>query len=107
MFKKKGIDVKKLFFIDAISGAIGEKSTAGNCQIVQNPSALTELSIQITNACVTKKPSFFIMDSLSTMLVYNNENATIRFIHYLTVQLRKSKIAGVIFCLKKTWKRKC
>ena len=104
--KNSNVDAKKLFFIDAISGIVGKKSDAGNCVIVQNPSALTELSIQITEACTTKKPSFLIMDSLSTMLVYNNENATVRFIHYLTTQLRKCKVAGVIFSLEKDIEKK-
>ena len=47
--KNNNIDAKKLFFIDAISGIVGKKSSAANCVIVQNPCALTELSIQITD----------------------------------------------------------
>ena len=101
MMEKNNIDTAKMFFIDSISGTIGQKSGSKNCLIVQNPAGLTELGIQITEACSTKNPKFFILDSLSTMLVYNNENATVRFIHFFITSLRKFRVAGVIFCMEK------
>ncbi len=107
ILKKNDIDIKKLYFIDAISGVIGKiKSDAENCIIVQNPSALTDLSICITEACTSKNPGFLILDSVSTMLVYNNENATVRFIHYLITELRKCKVSGIILSLEKDMEKK-
>ena len=107
ILKKNEIDIKKLYFIDAISGAVGKKkSDAENCVIVQNPSALTDLSICITEACTSKNPGFLILDSLSTMLVYNNEDTTVRFIHYLITELRKCKVSGIILSLEKDMEKK-
>jgi KaiC/GvpD/RAD55 family RecA-like ATPase len=106
MFKKNNVDIKKLFFIDAISGTLGAKSSAENCKLVQHPSALTELSIQITDACATRAPKFLIFDSLSTMLVYNNEIASVRFIHFLITNLRKFGVAGIIFSMEKDIEKK-
>ncbi|MBN1941585.1 MAG: hypothetical protein JW772_05380 [Candidatus Diapherotrites archaeon] len=96
------IDTKKIFFVDAISGVIGvEKSENENCVTLRSPSALTELGIVISKVCSAKHPRFLMMDSLSTMLVYNNQHSTIKFIHYVTTQLRKCSWPGIIFSLEK------
>jgi hypothetical protein len=104
--KKNNIDPKKLFFIDAISGTIGENPSSDNCRAVQNPSALTDISICVSETCNEKKPGFLIFDSLSTMIIYNNEAASVRFIHFLITNLRKLGVGGVIFSLEKDLEKK-
>ncbi len=107
IFEKNKINTKNVFFVDAISGMLGEeKSEAENCLVLQSPSALTEMSITISNACNSKKLNFLIMDSLSTLLVYNNEKSTVKFIHYLTAQLRKNRMDGIVLSLEKDMERK-
>ncbi len=107
ILKNNNVDTKKLFFIDAISGVIRKKERENeNCLILQNPSALMELSIGISKACESKKLKFVIIDSLSTMLVYNKENSTVKFIHYLSAQLRKYKLAGIILSLEEDIEKK-
>jgi KaiC/GvpD/RAD55 family RecA-like ATPase len=100
MMKKKKIDPKKIFFIDAISKTVGEKEKSGNCKLISNPSALTDLSIQINQSFNSKNPKFLIFDSLSAMIIYNSEIAVVRFTHYMINNLRKNKVMGVIFITK-------
>lgn len=100
--KKSGVDTSKLFFIDAISGVIGAKeSGADNCVMLRSPSSLTELGIAISKVCSVEKARFLMMDSLSTLLVYNNQNSTVKFVHYVATRLRKCAWPGVIFSLEK------
>ncbi len=94
--------MKKLFFVDAISGVIGEKrAETKNCVVLRSPSSLTELGIVISKVCDSKKSKFVMMDSLSTILVYNSQKTTVRFVHYVVTQLRKCGWPGVIFSLEK------
>ncbi|MBW2984332.1 hypothetical protein KY361_04410 [Candidatus Woesearchaeota archaeon] len=105
--KKCGIDTKKIFFVDAISNVIGNKKLISeNCIILDSPSALTELGIVISKAFGSKKIKFLLMDSLSTMLVYNKVDTTVKFIHYLITQLRKYKLSGIILSLEKDMESK-
>jgi len=100
--EKEGVDTKKIFFIDAISGIIGDKKSAnGNCVMLPSPGSLTEMGIVISKVCDKKNPRFMIMDSLSTLLLYNNQRATLKFVHYVTTQLRKCAWPGIIFSLEK------
>jgi len=94
--------LKKLFFVDAISGVIGgEKVQAENCVVLRSPSSLTELGIVVSKVCSSEKSRFLMMDSLSTMLVYNNQKTTVKFVHYIATQLRKCGWPGIIFSLEK------
>ena len=96
------LDTKKLFFIDAISGVIGKKRIEkSDCVVLRSPSSLTELGILISKACGSEKSRFLMMDSLSTMLVYNNQKTTVRFVHYVATQLRRCGWPGIIFSLEK------
>jgi archaellum biogenesis ATPase FlaH len=104
---RDNIDSKKLFFIDAISATVG-KQTIKTAEMlsVQNPSALTEISIGIAKVAKAKKYDFLIMDSLTTMLVYNTEETTLKFMHYLTNLIRQYKLSGVILSLEDDMEKK-
>jgi len=100
--ERNKVNTKKIFFIDAISGVVGgEKEAGDNYTTLTGPSSLTDLGIAISKACEAKNPRFMIMDSLSTMLVYNSAQASVRFVHYWVTQLRKCAWPGVIFSLDK------
>jgi len=100
--ERVGIDTKKLFFVDAISGIVGEKKpVAKNCVVLESPAALTELGIVISKTCQAKNPRFLMMDSLSTVLIYNNQKTTVKFVHFVATQLRKCSWPGIIFSMEK------
>jgi archaellum biogenesis ATPase FlaH len=102
----QGLNLSKMFFIDLITESAGgkaEKSTGDRCFYVSSPKNLTELSILIEQAMLRlpKEKRFVFIDSISTMLIYNDADTVLRFIHSLTGKMRLLGITGIIFLLEK------
>ena len=100
VLKKNNIDANNLFFIDAISGVVGQESELDNCIVLRSPVALGELGISVLNLCETGDAKFLLLDSLSTMVIYNNVLESVKFSHYIITNLRKYHLAGVIMSLE-------
>jgi len=103
---EQGIDVSKLFFIDLITESAGgsaERSSEDKCFFVSSPKNLTELSILMEQAMLRlpREKRFVFIDSISTMLIYNDPDTVLRFIHSLTGKMRLLGITGIIFLLEK------
>ncbi|NYZ76018.1 hypothetical protein H0N98_02095 [Candidatus Micrarchaeota archaeon] len=104
--EKMGLDVSKMFFIDLITESAGgtvQRSAGDRCFYVSSPKNLTELSILMEQAML-RLPSdkrFVFIDSISTMLIYNDSDTVLRFIHALTGKMRLLGITGIIFLLEK------
>jgi hypothetical protein len=80
----ENIDANKIFFIDSVSGRVGKDE---NVVFVSSPKALTELSITITDV-MDREFSTFLLDSLSTLLIYGDTSAAIKFTHFLISKAR-------------------
>ncbi|MEM3555141.1 MAG: ATPase domain-containing protein [Candidatus Micrarchaeia archaeon] len=103
---KQGLDLSKLFFIDLITESAGgkaERSATDRCFYVSSPKNLTELSILMEQAMLRlpRERRFVFIDSISTMLIYNDPDTVLRFIHSLTGKMRLLGITGIIFLLEK------
>lgn len=101
-----GLDLSKLFFIDLITESAGgnaERCAADRCFYVSSPKNLTELSILMEQAMLRlpREGRFVFIDSISTMLIYNDSDTVLRFIHTLTGKMRLLGITGIIFLLDK------
>jgi hypothetical protein len=100
-FSEAGLDTSKLRFVDAISQMYGHKVDDGaQCRYVPGP-----LSIEAINRAVRdfipeiKKPEskiFVFIDSITTVLLYNHLPRTVRFSDFLTKDLRKMKVNGIM-----------
>ncbi|NYZ79399.1 hypothetical protein H0N99_04600 [Candidatus Micrarchaeota archaeon] len=104
--KGMGLDLSKLFFIDLITESAGgsaERCATDNCFYVSSPKNLTELSILMEQAMLRlpAEKRFVFIDSISTMLIYNDPDTVLRFIHALTGKMRLLGITGIIFLLEK------
>ena len=102
----QGLDVSRLFFIDLITESAGgkvERRADDRCFYVSSPKNLTELSILIEQAMLRlpREKRFVFIDSISTMLIYNDADTVLRFIHSLTGKMRLLGITGIIFLLEK------
>jgi len=102
----QGLDLSRLFFIDLITESAGgkaERCADNRCFYVSSPKNLTELSILIEQAMLRlpRDKRFVFIDSISTMLVYNDTDTVLRFIHSLSGKMRLLGIAGIIFLLEK------
>ena len=97
--KEQGVEISRLYFIDGITRTIDKEKEAKNCTFISNPGQLTELSLAITTAANTKKFDFLFLDSVNTLLIYNDLKTTEKFTHYLTARIRSSNIGGIILSL--------
>lgn len=104
MFKKNGISLDQIFFIDAITKMTGGKEAdVPNCIFLDSPTNLTDITIAVKQAVTlmgdVKK--FIFIDALSTLLIYNEGQTVVRFAHFLTGRIRDWKAEGIIISIKK------
>jgi hypothetical protein len=104
-YEKAGIDVSKLYFIDAITSyAIGRNPPGEpNVRFIGSPSSLTELGIAITgvlNDFSDRKPCI-LFDSVSTMLIYLPSASISKFIHNISTRLRLIETPGIFLAVGK------
>ncbi|MFC2163101.1 hypothetical protein ACFLRF_05420 [Candidatus Altiarchaeota archaeon] len=98
------VDSDQVFFVDCISqmaGKVGLK--ADNVVFVENPGSLEEVSMYLDRmlAKVTTEKKFLFLDSLSSLLIYNNEKSVKEFTHFIINKMRLERIAGVVLSTEK------
>jgi len=99
------VDCTKLFIIDAISKRGPSSEELGvNISYVDSPQNLTEMQAQISDFVENLPPGehFFILDSLSTMLIYNAEKTVEKFVHSLGEVLRTLEFKAVFTIMEST-----
>jgi len=100
-----GIASDDIQFIDCISQMTGKirPERQENIVYVENPSSLEEVSMYLDKvmAKVDNKRRFIIMDSLSSLLIYNNEKSVKEFAHFIINRIRLEKTTGVILSIEK------
>jgi len=104
MLEKNGIDCSSLFVVDAISKGAGKPKKTAKISYAESPRDLTELQAQVGDFADIMPPGerFFVLDSLSTMLVYNAEKTVERFVHLLGEKLRASGFKVIFTIIKET-----
>ncbi len=103
-FRKNGVRSELLIFIDAITSlAEGSAKESEHCYYLESPENLSDISIAISQAVesIDYKEKFIFIDSLSTLLIYNNPETIIKFIHFLVSKMRAWNVVGIILSLKK------
>ncbi|MBI2564694.1 hypothetical protein HYV79_01755 [Candidatus Woesearchaeota archaeon] len=102
IYEKSRINTENVFILDCICKSQGIKSEEKKNVIhLKSVSALTEISLAI-NECITRIPGkkLVFIDSITTMLIYNDQNIFSRFLHYLLTKLRIQKISGLMLSLE-------
>jgi len=91
-----------LFFIDCISHMAGKlPDKAENAVFIENPSSLEEISLYIDKLMVRiPEPKFILLDSLSSLLIYNNERSVEEFTHLVINKMRLENVGGIIVSIK-------
>jgi tetratricopeptide (TPR) repeat protein len=90
---------ENLKFIDCISRASGRTvEKTENVVYVENPASLEEISMYSDKLMreVPAQKKFLLIDSLSSLLIYNEERAIEELMHFLVNQIRSDGIGGVI-----------
>ncbi len=102
---KEGLPSKEIFFIDTITLMIdGEKAKDIQAMYLDSPSELVELSVAIEKTIkkMNGQKIALIIDSIATLLVYNNETAVEKFTHALSQKMSDWKVQGVFLTTDST-----
>ncbi len=106
--EKNKISPSKFFFIDTIYETVyGQPPEAENVLFVSSPHGLTEMSISLNKAMnsLSGKKKFIFLDSISTLLVYNEPLSVTKFAHFLVGRTLASGMKGVFMSLQKESER--
>lgn len=99
--RRRGIATDSMFFIDSITKSVSKPAEANNCTYVSHPGAITELSLEITKTLKELEPDCIILDSLSTLLLYEKPITIARFCQNLSAKIRACELCkGVITSIK-------
>ena len=104
VLKKNSINTEKIFFIDLISKMTRTEITGvKDCLFIASPDSLTELSIAITESVrnLHGKNKFIFLDSLSTLLIYNQAGTVTKFAHFLIGKMKTESVEMIIISLEK------
>lgn len=103
IFKEHKIPYNKIFFVDCISKHIGEnlEREQENCLCVESPQSLTEIGVAISQSVkyISGEKTVFL-DSLSTLLVYNDSATVGRFSNFIINKMRNLGVDTVILALE-------
>ena len=101
VFRENNIDTSKIIFIDAITQIAMPNVKSGNSYVyIKHPSDLTNMYIRLLEAL--KKidgKKFLVVDSISTLMVYNSPETVLRFAHALASKLPAQGVDVVYIAL--------
>ena len=97
------INNNKIKFIDCISHAAGIISENSNCKYVESPSELENILLEIMNSfnnIEEKLNKYLIIDSLSSLMIYNDSPIVTEFFTHLINRTRISEITTISLSLE-------
>ena len=103
--KPQGIKTDKIYFVDAVTKiADGVETDEGNISYLESPEEITELNFESEHAInnLAKGKGFVIVDSITTLLVYNKTATVEKFIHALSQKIKNQGLQGVLFAAEST-----
>jgi len=100
--KGQGIDTNQLVFLDGITvQSGGQKTSKENFYFVDSPKELTELSVLTENILKELKgKKFILLDSASTLLVYNQHETVEKFVHSMISKARIHEANCIVLLAK-------
>ena len=100
-FHKNKIHTENMYIIDCISRE-SSKDIPKQVTLIGSPEGLTAISIAINNIIKTigSKKCAVIIDSLSTLSIYNDSKVMIQFINFFLDKIRTLGDDAVLFALK-------
>lgn len=98
-----GIDTTNIFFVDAISKEVGGTTkNADDVVYMDSPQDLTNLSIALSEIveAMPKQDKFLLIDSMSSLTIYNHSKKVSKFARHLVGKMRKWDLNGVIISIE-------
>jgi hypothetical protein len=97
------INNQNIIFIDCISHAAGITKENPNCIYIESPSQLESILLEIMNSYKNidnKKNKYLIIDSLSSLVIYNDIQLVTEFYTHLINRTRLSNISTISLTLE-------
>jgi KaiC/GvpD/RAD55 family RecA-like ATPase len=104
IFREKNIDMGKIAFVDGVSQMYGIGAVdAPNVKYISGPISLDGIVAAITDIIPVMKSQkkFVFLDSITTVLLYNSLERTLKFSEFLTSSLKRLEVAGVMVSVSK------
>ncbi|MFH1721845.1 MAG: hypothetical protein ABH950_04480 [Candidatus Altiarchaeota archaeon] len=102
--EENDIEIEDLFAIDCVSRMAGKVSEKmDTVAYVENPSSLEEISMYMDRMLmkVGSGKKFILLDSLSSILIYNNQKSVKEFTHFIINKMRLEGLGGFILTQEK------
>ena len=98
------IHAEMIIFIDAISNLNSSKKHNDHSHVtfLENPQDLSDMGIAVAEALesIHNKKKFLIVDAMSTLLLYNDEDLVAKFFHFLISKIRDMEVITIILNIK-------
>lgn len=95
--KNRSIYVEKFHFIDVLTSHYEKKESTSNCTFLDSPTNLNEIRSALSNVIKEKDCSVVVVDTISTMLIYQQSSDIVRFTHeFLTEERERNKILYLV-----------
>ncbi len=100
-FQGEGLDPERFHIIDAVTRmAIPNPKPIEGCSFVSSPSALGEIYTMFSQLLEHEDFGALILDSISTVLVYEQPQVVLKFLHMLITKASVKGCHGAFICLK-------
>ena len=102
--RRQKIESNKIVFVDAVTKMIEGQELSGNAyNYLESPSDLIELGVEIEHAMTDLKgKGFVIIDSITTLLMYNKEVSVEKFLHALSQKIKDLELQGIFLAAEST-----
>ena len=99
VFEKEGLPPEKLLYLDSITNR--PECTTETCTYLGRMRELTDLGIALAKMISENRRVRFVMvDSVSTLLIYNDPKSVARFCHSVTEKLRSLGLPAALILVE-------
>lgn len=86
------IDTAKFFFVDVMTSTTHKLEKSPNTMFISSPGDLTELGLMLSELLRSRAFPVMIFDNVSAMLVYQEHDAVVQFLHNLITKCRVANV---------------
>lgn len=89
---RANIDTARFFFVDVLTSTMRKPEKAANTLFISSPGDLTELGLMLSELLRSRAFPIMIFDSVSAMLIYQENDAVVQFLHNLITKCRVANV---------------
>ncbi|MFH1770575.1 MAG: hypothetical protein ABH828_03385 [archaeon] len=100
LLQTNNLNIAKYFFIDVLTSSVQTPEPVDNCEFIQAPNALTDISLAFTKGMQEKGCDNAVFDTISTLTIYEGIGEIIKFTQNLMTKARVMGVKSVYIALK-------